>query len=38
MWARRPKLAAWYASYRERPAFAKTYYPGARLSEVFAAA
>jgi glutathione S-transferase len=38
MWADRPLIAAWYARYRERPAFRKTYYPGTRLSEVFAAA
>lgn len=37
MWADRPALAAWYARYQERPAFAKTYYPSTRLSEVFTA-
>jgi glutathione S-transferase len=34
-WDKRPKLAAWYERYASRPAFAKTYYPGTRLSEIF---
>jgi glutathione S-transferase len=34
-WDKRPKLAAWYERYGARPAFAKTYYPGTRLSEIF---
>lgn len=38
MWDKRPRLAAWYARYQERPAFRNTYYPGTRLSAVFAAA
>jgi len=38
MWKDRPHVAAWYARYQQRPAFQKTYYPGTRLSEVFAAA
>ena len=38
MWTDRPHVAAWYARYQQRPAFQKTYYPGTRLSEVFAAA
>jgi glutathione S-transferase len=35
LWAKRPRLAAWYERYRARPAFAKTYYPGTRLTEIF---
>jgi len=34
-WDKRPKLAAWYERYQARPAFAKTYYPGTRLSDIF---
>jgi glutathione S-transferase len=34
-WDKCPNLAAWYERYRARPAFAKTYYPGTRLSEIF---
>lgn len=37
-WDARPHLAAWYARYQARPAFARTYYPGTRLSEIFGSA
>ncbi|MGE3646609.1 MAG: glutathione S-transferase family protein [Beijerinckiaceae bacterium] len=31
----RPGVARWYAEIRKRPAFARTYYPGTRSSEVY---
>jgi glutathione S-transferase len=33
MWAERPHVAGWYDRFQQRPSFAKTYYPGTRLSE-----
>ena len=30
-----PRVADWYARMQARPAFAKTYYPGTRMSETF---
>lgn len=35
MWDDRPLVAAWYGRIQARPAFAKTYYPGTRLTEIF---
>ena len=35
MWAERPHLQAWYDAIKARPSYAATYYPGARLSELF---
>lgn len=34
-WDERPRLAAWYARIKDRPSYAATFYPGARLSELF---
>jgi len=31
----RPALKAWYERYAARPAFEKTYYKGARLTDIF---
>jgi glutathione S-transferase len=30
-----PRVTAWYARMRQRPAFQKTYYKGTRMSETF---
>jgi glutathione S-transferase len=30
-----PNVTAWYQRFATRPAFAKTYYPGTRLTEIF---
>ena len=35
MWDNRPNTAAWYEAIKARPSYANTYYPGARLSELF---
>ncbi len=35
IWAERPLVAAWYERIKARPAYAATFYPGARLSELF---
>lgn len=35
MWDDRPLVAAWFARIQDRPAFAETYYPRTRLSEIF---
>ena len=35
MWDNRPNTAAWYEAIKARPSYADTYYPGARLSELF---
>ena len=34
-WADRPHMAAWYERIKARPSYATTFYPGARLSELF---
>ena len=31
----RPVLKAWYERYAKRPAFEKTFYEGARLTDIF---
>lgn len=33
IWAKRPRVTAWYARMQARPAFQKAYFPGSRLSE-----
>ena len=33
-----PAVTGWYERYREREAYKKTYYPGTRLTEIFASA
>ena len=36
MWQKsHPNVAAWYARYMARPAYAQTYYSGTRLTEIF---
>lgn len=35
LWDDKPHVAAWYARYQEREAFAKTFYPGTRLTDIF---
>lgn len=36
VWAKAPRVAAWYARIRTRPAFHATYYPGSRVSDRYA--
>ena len=33
IWAKKPRVTAWYARMQARPAFQKAYFPGSRLSE-----
>lgn len=36
LWSDMPQVQRWYAHWRSRPSYAATYYPGSRLSEIYA--